>query len=154
MRYGASLVARGKDSGWQCRRHGFNPWSGRSHTPWSNDAYSPQLLRRCSRAQELQPRSPQPTAAVERPCSTARGAPAGEASTSQLESSPQLPQPEKSPCGNEDPAQPTMKKLKFEKRSHVVPKHRQWSTTQPSEENEIKIIILSEVHQANTYDIV
>ena len=24
MQYRASLVAQGKDSGWQCRRHGFN----------------------------------------------------------------------------------------------------------------------------------
>ena len=45
-------------SGWesacQCRGHGFEPWSGRSHVPWSNWAPAPQLLTLRSGAHEPQ----------------------------------------------------------------------------------------------------
>ena len=51
---GASLVARGGESACQGGRHGFPPWSGRSHRV-------PQPLSLSSRAQEpqlLQPAGP------------------------------------------------------------------------------------------------
>ena len=42
------------ESPFQCRRHGFDPWSGRSHMLQSNQARLPQLLSLCSRARKLQ----------------------------------------------------------------------------------------------------
>ena len=42
-----------KESTCQHRRHGFNPWPGRSHT-WNIWACAPQLLSLCSGAWELQ----------------------------------------------------------------------------------------------------
>ena len=42
-----------KESAFQCRRHGFNPWSRK--IPHAAEQLSPaQLLSRCSRARELQ----------------------------------------------------------------------------------------------------
>ena len=43
-------MVRGIASACQCRRHGFDPWSGKIHMPQSNYACSPQLLPLCSRA--------------------------------------------------------------------------------------------------------
>ena len=37
-----------------CRRHRFNPWSGKIQMTWSNWIREPQLLNLCSRAWELQ----------------------------------------------------------------------------------------------------
>ena len=99
----ASLVAQGwiKESVCQCRRHRFDPGSGRSHMLRSNEASVPQLLSLCSRARALQEEKP----------------PHWEAFAPQLGRSPGSPQLEKSPHRTEDPTQPKinkiLKKLKF-----------------------------------------
>ena len=50
----------GKESAFQCKRHGFDPWSGTIPHASHNQAWAPQLLSPYSRAQEpqlLRPRS-------------------------------------------------------------------------------------------------
>ena len=46
-----------KESTCQCRRHGFDPWSGK--IPYAKEQLSPQLLSLCSRAWESQLLCPQ-----------------------------------------------------------------------------------------------
>ena len=48
----------GEESACECRRHGFNPWSGRIPRARGNQAREQQLLSPCSGARELQPLSP------------------------------------------------------------------------------------------------
>ena len=43
----------GEESASQCRRHGFDPWSGRIRMPRSKWARAPSLLSLCPRTQEL-----------------------------------------------------------------------------------------------------
>ena len=73
---------------------GSIPGVGRSHMPWSNWARVPQLLSLCSGAWE-----PQPPKYVARN----KRSHCNEKSTTREE--PHLPQLEKSPCSDEDPAQ-------------------------------------------------
>ena len=93
----------GKEFACQCRRHLFNPWSGK--IPHATEQLKPgsrnywaltlQLLKPArSRACALQ---------QERP-------PRWEAHAPQPESSPCLPQLEKNPRSNEDPAEPKINK--------------------------------------------
>ena len=49
----ASLVAQWLRIACQCRRYGFDPWSGKIPHAQSNEAWAPQLLSLSSRAQEL-----------------------------------------------------------------------------------------------------
>ena len=97
----------GKESTWQCRRHGFHSWSGK--TPRTLEQ-----LSLCATTTEPVLRNPGATTPEAR---ALRGhAPQQEeprrreACTLQLKSSPHLPQLEKSPRGNKDPAQPQKEK--------------------------------------------
>ena len=89
----------GKESACKCRRHGFDPWSGR--TPHATEHLSPCTQLPRSRAQE----------------------PHQDSRNTATKSCPGSPQPQKSPCSSEDPAQPkintqnyTLKKKKKEER--------------------------------------
>ena len=68
----------GKEPSSQCRRHVFNPWSGKILHATEQLRLVPQLLRMCSRAQELQLLSPSAAATEAHsppsPCSATRGA--------------------------------------------------------------------------------
>ena len=100
----------GKESACQCRRHGFDPWSGKVPHAAEQPSWGPQLLRLCLRAWELQllkparprARAPQQERLLPR-----------EAWAPQLESSPCSPTPEKSPRCNKDPVQPRGNKMIF-----------------------------------------
>ena len=72
----------GKESAWKCRRHGFDPWSGRTPHATEHLSLCTQLPR--SRAQE----------------------PHQDSRNTATKSCPGSPQPQKSPCSSEDPAQP------------------------------------------------
>ena len=104
----------GKESACQCRKHGFNPWSGK--IPHASEQLSPWattvLFSLCSRAQEPQLLSPGAALlkpACPRACARQQENPLWrEARTPQLESSPCSPQLEKSSRSNKDPAQPKM----------------------------------------------
>ena len=87
----------------QCRKRGFAPWSGK--IPHATEQINP-----CATTTEPVLQSPGTTAPeVHAPQSLAlqqEGPPQWEAQETQLESSPHLPQPEKSLFNNEDPEQP------------------------------------------------
>ena len=84
------------------------PDPGRSHMPWSNKVWEPQLLSLCFRAWEPQLlKSVHPRERAlrqEKPL-------AWEACAMQLQKSPHALQLEKSPCSNEDPGQPKINKI-------------------------------------------
>ena len=84
----------GKEFPCQCRRHGFDPWSGRI-------PHAPEQLSLCSRAPE--PQLLKPT--LHRTCAPQEEPSEWKAHALQLESSSCSPQPEKSPRSNEDPAE-------------------------------------------------
>ena len=92
---GLSWWFSGKESACQCRRHGFDPWSG-------NIPRAMEQLRPCATTMELWI----PGAANPRDCALQQEKPQQwEACAPQLEGSPHSPQLEKGPCSHEDPAQ-------------------------------------------------
>ena len=100
----------GKESACQCRRHGFDPWLGKSRMLWSSSAGAPQLSSLCPGAWEQQP---EPTChSCWSLCSTTREATATRSPCIAIGSSSHLPQLEQSPCSSEDPAQPKIIKLR------------------------------------------
>ena len=101
--YGLSWWLSSKESTYQCRWHGFSPWSRK--IPTSCGAIKtcvPQLESQFSRAWMLQLLSPCATAtklcALKAPAPQQEKPPQRDARTSQLE---------KNPCSHEDPTQPT-----------------------------------------------
>ena len=93
---GFSWYFSSKESAWQCRRHRFDPWSGKiPHAVEELSPGTPQQLSLCSRAWELQLliHMPQLLKSMY-----------SRAHALQLESSPHLLQLKKSPLSNEDPA--------------------------------------------------
>ena len=95
---------RSKESACQRRRHWFSPWSGKT----------PHLEQRSPRTTTVAPGSRNYRAHKPR-CPRARALqgerpPGWEACSLQPERSPRSPQLEKSPCCNEDLAQPKIKK--------------------------------------------
>ena len=102
-----------KESAYQCRRHRFNPWSRKN--PHAKEQRSP-----CARTTEPVPgvheaQLPSPWATTTEaqarwsPYST-REATATRSPLPATKSSPHLPQLEKSPCSNKDPAPPKVNK--------------------------------------------
>ena len=92
-------MASGKESTSRSRRHRF----GKIRMPRSKEACAAQLLSLRSKARQpqlLQPPSPRARALRQ------EGPPPGEACAPELGRSPLLPQLEKSPLSNGDPAQP------------------------------------------------
>ena len=93
------------------------PDPGGSHIPQSNKTRVPQLLRTYLRSWELQLLKPK----YPRTCALQWEKPQQwKALTPQLETHPHLQQIEKSPCSNEDPAQPKLNKNIFEKKFSVL----------------------------------
>lgn len=89
----------GQESVCQCRRQGFDLGS----MPRSSQAHVPQLLTLSSTAQEAQLLKPWCSVW---PMLLNRRSHEEEAHASQPESSPRVPELEKSLCGNEGPAEP------------------------------------------------
>ena len=109
--WGFSWWLSSKEFTCQCRSHGFDPWSRKTHMLQSSQACMPRLLSLCFRAREPQLLSPQVPQLLKPACSRAcahqQEKPAKrEDHTPRVESSPRLPRLEESLCGSEDPAQP------------------------------------------------
>ena len=119
---------RGTESGCQCRRHRFAPWSERTPHPTCRGARRP---RHSHWACALKSRNHNSWARVlqllkpPRPelGSATREAPAVKSWCTKLGSSPHSPQPEKGPCNSEVPAQPKMIEWinKFKKKKKKTP---------------------------------
>ena len=107
---GLSWWFSGRESAGQCRRHGFQLWSGEIPHTVGQPSLCPQGLSLCSRdlgQQQLKPASPRTCAPQqEKP-------PQWEARAPLVESSPHSPQLEKTPCSKEDPAQAKNIQIKF-----------------------------------------
>ena len=117
----------GKESLSQCRRHRFDSWYRKiPHASEQLSPRTPQLLRLCSGARE--PKHTESTHPGAR--APPREELGQEGHARYLDSSPCSPQLEKSPCSNQDPAQP--------KRVHILKNNKeiyQWVHVHPKLSN-------------------